>query len=59
MKGITKVKVYILWGDNRIKCICVQEGCKCKNKGGCDPDVIAHDRYEGIEECFKQDKYGK
>lgn len=59
MKGITKVKVLIKWGDNRIKCICLREGCKCKDKSFCEADSVAHDKFEGIEECFKQDRYGK
>ena len=59
MKGITKVKVYIKWEDNKIVHICTQENCECKDKVNCEPDVVTHDKYKGIKECFKQDRYGK
>lgn len=59
MKGITKVKVYIKWKDNQVVHICMQEGCECVEKDKCEPSIVTHDAYEGITECFKQDRYGK
>jgi len=59
LKGITKVKVYMKWGDNKIDCICLKDGCECKNKDGCEDGSVTHDRYEGVKECFYQGKYGK
>ncbi len=59
MKGITKVKVYMKWKDNKIDCICLQKDCECTKKADCEPDSVTHDKYEGVEECFKQDRYGK
>lgn len=59
MKGITKVKVYMKWKDNKIKCICLKEDCACSNKTNCEEDSVTHDKYDGIKECFTQNRYGK
>ncbi len=59
MKGITKVNVYMKWKGNKIDCICLKDGCECKNKDDCETDSVTHDKYEGVEECFKQNRYGK
>jgi len=47
------------WKDNKIDCICLKEGCECTKKANCEEDSVTHDKFEGIEECFKQNKYGK
>jgi len=47
------------WEDNKIECICLQKDCECVKKDNCETDSVTHDKYEGIEYCFKQDRYGK
>jgi len=47
------------WKDNQVVHICMQEGCECKDKDKCEPSIVTHDAYEGIKECFKQNRYGK
>ncbi len=56
---MTKVNVLIKWKDNKIDCICLQKDCECTSKNDCKEDSVTHDKYEGIEKCFRQDRYGK
>ena len=52
-----KIKVYIRYQNGKTVCIC------CRNKKGCnkdcDPDVVERDRFNGWEDTFQRNRYGK
>ncbi len=58
MKGKTDVESLLKWENNKIVCHCPIDKPKCENHN-CEPDILTHDKYKGIKECFKQNKYGK
>ena len=59
MKIIEKIKVFIKFRNGETACICKRSNGRCSNGADCVPDVVERNKYEGWQETFKRDKYGK
>ena len=57
MNGKEVLKVFIDWADGETHCICLRDKKRCRKK--CVKDTVVRDPYRGVEETFKQDKFGK
>ena len=57
LKHNDKIKVWIDFEDNRVRCICPFWRKRCKKE--CVEEVVTRDRYYGWRECLRVDKYGK
>lgn len=58
MKTRETLKVYIRFWDGKVSCICLQSEKGCESES-CIKDKVTRDKFKGVQECFKQNRYGK
>ncbi|MCI5533826.1 MAG: hypothetical protein MR440_03555 [Firmicutes bacterium] len=52
------LKVYIKFKNGETRCICLQTEKGCRSKG-CIRDKVTRDKFEAVQECFRQNRFGK
>lgn len=53
-----RIKVWIKYEKGQTVCICSRANKKC-DSDTCLKEKVFRNRYEGLKECFRQDRYGK
>lgn len=54
-----KIKVYVKYNDKDIKCMCLVSNPLCKEYNNCNKDIVTLDKFQGWQQCFNQNRYGK
>ncbi len=57
METTEKIEVYILTKNGKTICICCADRKGCDRQ--CEPDRVTRDKFDGWQDVFRRDKYGR